>query len=150
MSEQFTQGILHAPPGGLIAATDPAVQIGSATVNPSSKFKAFEFQLTAGEYEDLDNLSIKVSKAGTVTDAVIITGGAHAYTVTAFVARPHRPFGRPRGVCTITNFSADCASVYVVPTIDTFVTEVSQDTWIYFPWDMGFTYQEPIAKGAPG
>jgi Adenine/guanine phosphoribosyltransferases and related PRPP-binding proteins len=33
-----------------------------------------------------------------------------------------------------------------VPTIDTFVTEVSQDTWIYFPWDMGFTYQEPIAK----
>ncbi|MBN9450905.1 MAG: xanthine phosphoribosyltransferase, partial [Bosea sp.] len=26
-----------------------------------------------------------------------------------------------------------------VPTIDTFVTEVSQDTWIYFPWDMGFT-----------
>lgn len=35
-----------------------------------------------------------------------------------------------------------------VPTVDTFITEVSQDTWIYFPWDMGFTYQEPIAKGA--
>nr|WP_272210508.1 xanthine phosphoribosyltransferase [Marinicella sp. W31]MDC2876401.1 xanthine phosphoribosyltransferase [Marinicella sp. W31] len=34
-----------------------------------------------------------------------------------------------------------------VPTVDTFVTEVSQDTWIYFPWDMGFTYQEPIKKG---
>ncbi|RCL03082.1 MAG: xanthine phosphoribosyltransferase [Candidatus Tokpelaia sp. JSC189] len=32
------------------------------------------------------------------------------------------------------------------PLIDTFVTEVSQDTWIYFPWDMGFTYQKPIAK----
>ncbi|MBK5571629.1 MAG: xanthine phosphoribosyltransferase, partial [Ensifer sp. SSB1] len=27
---------------------------------------------------------------------------------------------------------------------------VSQDTWIYFPWDMGFTYQEPIAKGSRG
>ncbi|MDE1994380.1 MAG: xanthine phosphoribosyltransferase [Rhizobiaceae bacterium] len=37
-----------------------------------------------------------------------------------------------------------------VPTIDTFITEVSQDTWIYFPWDMGFTYQEPIAKGSRG
>ena len=34
--------------------------------------------------------------------------------------------------------------------VDTFVTEVSQDTWIYFPWDMGFTYQEPIAKGTRG
>ena len=31
--------------------------------------------------------------------------------------------------------------------VDTFVTEVSQDTWIYFPWDMGFTYQKPIADG---
>lgn len=31
------------------------------------------------------------------------------------------------------------------PLVDTFVTEVSQDTWIYFPWDMGFTYQQPIA-----
>ena len=36
------------------------------------------------------------------------------------------------------------------PQVDTFVTEVSQDTWIYFPWDMGFTYQEPIAKGSRG
>ena len=32
------------------------------------------------------------------------------------------------------------------PMIDTFVTEVSQDTWIYFPWDMGFTYQKPISE----
>jgi xanthine phosphoribosyltransferase len=46
---------------------------------------------------------------------------------------------------------AHFATVYAkpagVPTIDTFVTEVSQDTWIYFPWDMGLSYQEPIAKG---
>jgi xanthine phosphoribosyltransferase len=34
--------------------------------------------------------------------------------------------------------------------IDTFVTEVSQDTWIYFPWDMGLTYQAPIKEGASG
>ncbi len=36
------------------------------------------------------------------------------------------------------------------PVVDTFVTEVSQDTWIYFPWDMGLTFQPPIAKGAVG
>lgn len=45
---------------------------------------------------------------------------------------------------------AHFATVYAKPQgrplIDTFVTEVSQDTWIYFPWDMGFSYQEPIAK----
>lgn len=49
---------------------------------------------------------------------------------------------------------AHFATVYAKPKgrplVDTFVTEVSQDTWIYFPWDMGFTYQEPIAKGHRG
>jgi xanthine phosphoribosyltransferase len=45
---------------------------------------------------------------------------------------------------------AHFATVYAKPTgrplVDTFVTEVSQDTWIYFPWDMGFTYQVPITE----
>ena len=27
--------------------------------------------------------------------------------------------------------------------VDTFVTEVSQDTWIFFPWDMALQYVEP-------
>jgi len=36
------------------------------------------------------------------------------------------------------------------PLVDTFVTEVSQDTWIYFPWDMGFSYQRPIAESEAG
>ena len=33
------------------------------------------------------------------------------------------------------------------PMVDTFVTEVSQDTWIYFPWDMGLSFQPPIQNG---
>ena len=44
---------------------------------------------------------------------------------------------------------AHFATVYAKPMgrplIDTFVTEVSQDTWIYFPWDMGLTFQPPLA-----
>ncbi len=50
--------------------------------------------------------------------------------------------------------NAHFATVYAkpagVPVVDTFVTEVSQDTWIYFPWDMGLSYVEPIAKGHQG
>ena len=50
--------------------------------------------------------------------------------------------------------NAHFATVYAkpagVPVVDTFVTEVSQDTWIYFPWDMGFTYQKPIADDHQG
>ena len=50
--------------------------------------------------------------------------------------------------------NAHIATIYAKPAgrpmVHTFVTEVSQDTWIYFPWDMGLAYQEPIAKDAKG
>ncbi len=43
---------------------------------------------------------------------------------------------------------AHFATVYAKPQgrplVDTFITEVSQDTWIYFPWDMGYSFQPPI------
>jgi xanthine phosphoribosyltransferase len=48
---------------------------------------------------------------------------------------------------------AHFATVYAKPMgrplVDTFVTEVSQDTWIGFPWDTGLAFQPPIrAAGA--
>jgi xanthine phosphoribosyltransferase len=42
---------------------------------------------------------------------------------------------------------AHFATVYAKPMgrgmVDTFITEVSQDTWIFFPWDMALQYVEP-------
>ena len=44
---------------------------------------------------------------------------------------------------------AHYACLYAKPqgaaTCDTYITEVSQDTWIHFPWDMEFQYAAPIA-----
>ncbi len=41
------------------------------------------------------------------------------------------------------------ATVYAKPAgrplIDTFVTEVSQDTWIHFPWDTELQFVQPLA-----
>jgi xanthine phosphoribosyltransferase len=49
---------------------------------------------------------------------------------------------------------AHFATVYAKPLgrplVDTFITEVSQDTWIYFPWDMGLSFQPPIANDKVG
>jgi xanthine phosphoribosyltransferase len=52
---------------------------------------------------------------------------------------------------------AHFATVYAKPAgrevVDTFITEVSQDTWILFPWDSEPTYAKPIAAaraGSPG
>jgi len=42
---------------------------------------------------------------------------------------------------------AHIATVYAKPEgrpmTDSFITEVSQDTWIFFPWDMALQYVEP-------
>jgi xanthine phosphoribosyltransferase len=47
--------------------------------------------------------------------------------------------------------SAHFAAVYAKPMgrplVDTFITEVSQDTWIYFPWDTGLAFVPPIRDG---
>ncbi|HHB81441.1 MAG TPA: xanthine phosphoribosyltransferase [Aliiroseovarius sp.] len=43
---------------------------------------------------------------------------------------------------------AHIATVYAKPMgrpmVSTFITEVSQDTWIFFPWDMALQYVEPF------
>jgi xanthine phosphoribosyltransferase len=47
---------------------------------------------------------------------------------------------------------AHFAAVYAKPAgrplVETFVTEVSQDTWIFLPWDMELQFAPPIRDGA--
>jgi xanthine phosphoribosyltransferase len=44
---------------------------------------------------------------------------------------------------------AHFATIYAKPAgrpmVDTFITEVSQDTWILFPWDVELAYAKPIS-----
>ena len=46
--------------------------------------------------------------------------------------------------------NAHFATVYAKPagrdTVDSYITEVSQDTWILFPWDQGPQFVEPIVN----
>ena len=46
---------------------------------------------------------------------------------------------------------AHLATIYAKPMgrqqVNSFITEVSQDTWIFFPWDMALQYVEPY-RGA--
>jgi xanthine phosphoribosyltransferase len=46
---------------------------------------------------------------------------------------------------------AHFATIYAKPAgrneVDTFITEVSQDTWILFPWDAESQFVQPLASG---
>ena len=49
---------------------------------------------------------------------------------------------------------AHFATIYAKPAgrplVDTFITEVSQDTWIFFPWDVEPQYSAPLARQRAG
>ncbi len=52
-----------------------------------------------------------------------------------------------RAILPKAHFAAVYAKPLGRPLVDTFITEVSQDTWIYFPWDTGLAFQPPIRDG---
>ena len=66
-------------------------------------------------------------------------------------SRRYRP--TPRGSVREMLPKAHFATVYAKPAgrplVDTFVTEVSQDTWILFPWDIELQFAPPIAGARP-
>lgn len=65
-----------------------------------------------------------------VIDDLVDTGGTYK------LIREHLPKA---------HFACVYAKPQGAPTADTYVIEVSQDTWVYFPWDMEIQYVQPIA-----
>lgn len=53
-----------------------------------------------------------------------------------------------RGLLPKAHFATVYAKPAGNPLVDTFITEVSQDTWIMFPWDTEPQFIAPIAKSA--
>jgi xanthine phosphoribosyltransferase len=53
-----------------------------------------------------------------------------------------------RGLLPRAHFATVYAKPAGNPLVDTFITEVSQDTWIMFPWDTEPQFIAPIAKSA--
>jgi xanthine phosphoribosyltransferase len=45
------------------------------------------------------------------------------------------------------HFATVYAKPHGKPQVDSYITEVSQDTWIFFPWDMALQYVQPM-RGA--
>jgi len=124
--------------GGLVPAAIISRELGVRVIETVS---------VASYHDYTEQGQLKVLKE--ITPSLLVDEGADVLIVddltdtgkTAAVVRAMMP-------------KAHFATVYAKPKerplVDTFVTEVSQDTWIYFPWDMGFTYQKPIADDHRG
>lgn len=115
--------------GGMAPAMIVARELDIRTVDTIS-IKSYDHQ-TQGAARILKSPDMEVIGDGTgvlVVDDLVDTGR------TLDVVRAHMP-------------KAHIATVYAKPMgrdrVQTFVTEVSQDTWIFFPWDMALQYVQP-------
>ena len=122
--------------GGLVPATIVARELNIRVVE-SVSVKSYDHQ-NQGEVRVLKSISPDILgkvKAGgkiLIVDDLVDTGA------TARIVREMLP-------------GAHIATVYAKPQgrdmVDTFITEVSQDTWIFFPWDLDVAYVPPISGG---
>jgi xanthine phosphoribosyltransferase len=122
--------------GGLVPAAIVARELGIRVIE-SVCVASYEYD-KQGEIQVLKGISAEVAgnEGGLgvlIVDDLVDTGA------TARVVREMLP-------------KAHFATVYAKPAgrplVDTFVTEVSQDTWIYLPWDMHLTFAPPIRDKA--
>jgi len=127
--------------GGLVPAAIVARELGLRIIETIC-IASYHDYTTQGELQVLKSIAKDVLATGgdggkgiLVVDDLVDTGK------TARIVRDIIP-------------NAHVATVYAKPLgrplVDTFVTEVSQDTWIYFPWDMGLAYQAPISEDHKG
>ena len=121
--------------GGLVPAAVVARELGIRVIETVC-VASYEYD-KQGEIQVLKSIASGIAgkdggKGVLIVDDLVDTGA------TARVVREMLP-------------KAHFATVYAKPMgrplVDTFITEVSQDTWIYFPWDTALSYVPPIRAG---
>ncbi len=123
------KAVLAVSRGGLFPAMIVARELNIRTLDTIS-IKSYNHQ-ELGQPEILKYPDSQLIGDGTdilVVDDLVDTGS------TLKIIRSHFPKAT---YCTVYAKSKGC------PYADIFTTEVSQDTWIYFPWDMALQYQNP-------
>jgi xanthine phosphoribosyltransferase len=121
--------------GGLVPAAIVARELNVRLIETVC-VESYHDYTKQGELRILKGVTSDVTKLGgqgvLIVDDLVDTGKT-AKVVRELLPKAHfatvyaKPMGRPQ--------------------VDTFVTEVSQDTWIYFPWDTGLAFVPPIREG---
>jgi len=125
----FFRGIVAVTRGGLVPASIIARELDIHLVDTVC-VSSYDWQDQRGEVGILKSMPGD-DEGWLIIDDLVDTGR------TAKVVREMLP-------------KAHFATVYAKPAgrplVDTFITEVSQDTWILFPWDAVSQFVQPIAR----
>jgi len=123
----FYKGIIAVTRGGLVPAAIIARELDIRLVDTVC-VSGYEWQERQGEVEILKSLDI--DGAGWLIVDDLVDTGRTAKSVREMLPKAHfaTVYAKPAGR----------------PLVDTFITEVSQDTWILFPWDSEVQFVQPL------
>lgn len=129
------QAVVAITRGGLVPAAIVARELGIRVIE-SVCIASYEYD-KQGQVSVLKRVSDDIAKdagRGVLIVDDLVDTGATAKAVREMLPQAHfaTVYAKPAGR----------------PLVDTFVTEVSQDTWIYLPWDMGLQFTPPIKEKA--
>ena len=128
------EAIVCVTRGGLVPAAIVARELGIRIIET----------VCVASYNHITQGELKLLKD--VATSVVATGGGRGKGV--LIVDDLVDTGRTAKIVREILPAAHFATVYAKPMgrplVDTFITEVSQDTWIYFPWDTGLAFQAPI------
>jgi xanthine phosphoribosyltransferase len=131
------EAIVAVTRGGLVPAAIVARELGIRLIET----------VCVASYSHTSQAELKVLKM--VADSIRQIGGGQGQGV--LIVDDLVDTGQTAKVVRDILPKAHFATVYAKPMgrpmVDTFITEVSQDTWIFFPWDTGLAFQPPIKAG---
>ena len=123
--------------GGLVPAAIVARELGirvidTVCVASYDHDKQGDLQVLKGVSAEVARLGDGTGKGLLIVDDLVDTGKT-GKLVRAMMPAAHfaTVYAKPKGR----------------PLVDTFITEVSQDTWIHFPWDTALSYAPPLHSG---
>ncbi len=121
-------GIVAVTRGGLVPAAVVARELDIRLIDT----------LCVASYDDTEQ--------GEVTVLKTVPGDGSGWLVIDDLVDTGRTAKRVRDLLPKAHFATIYAKPAGRPLVDTFITEVSQDTWILFPWDIEPQFIPPIAK----
>ncbi len=129
ISDHFFKGIIAITRGGLVPAAIIARELDIHLVDTIC-VSSYDWQEKKGEVEVQKGFDGR-GEGWLLIDDLVDTGRT-AKVVKEMVPKAHfaTVYAKPAGR----------------PLVDTFITEVSQDTWILFPWDTESQFVQPMAE----
>ena len=132
------EAIVAVTRGGLVPAAIVARELGIRVIET----------VCVASYDHISQGELRMLKA--VADSILALGGGTGQGVLIVddLVDTGRTAKMVRDVLPKAHFASVFAKPLGRPMVDTFITEVSQDTWIFFPWDTGLAFQPPIRAEA--